>query len=470
MWIATAAIASSSIYVGPSSCHYCTSEGICCSTSYGITSSWMKSLSDVQRISDQSGLSLKRCEHPFFGVTQFNWLPNRHQNCHSRVSVAADYSDSLPESSSCVGNNGYHPLEELRECRRIRVTKLTDAEIARTTVEAYNRTLLLFPGSVHCEPHEQVSWAEFQYIIDDFGDIFVEIYDEENILQDRETNNFVNALIGMDVSQYENRRIDTFDNSILESGYNDDITYPEDYFEFEDSEMLGVRVDWGMPDNSSWVHPIHFAKCLTKAVNAEHLKRMDHPSNGVSVWGYLKPAYIDEELYLRRFFEEKNNNGYTLGWTDDESFSFSSSDNESRKGSTIYRLEIMKIELFSVYGDQLAISLEDFQEAQPDILVHSAPALVERFDEQGMRSSFALKALCEKKGLLVEGANLIGVDSLGMDVRVFSGSEVLTHRFPFKVRATSQSAADKQIQQLLFPRSHRKKFRALEKLRDIDSF
>ncbi|XP_071938470.1 uncharacterized protein At3g49140-like isoform X2 [Coffea arabica] len=466
MWIATAAAAaaaSSSISLGPSSCHYCPSEGICCSTSYGITGSWTKSVAGIHRISAHSGL---RCDNSFFGVTL--WLPNGHENCNSRVSVAADYSDSLPDSSSYGGDNGYHPLEELRECRRTRVTKLTDAEIARSTVEANNRALLFFPSMVHCEPHEQVSWDDFPYVIDEYGDIFVEIYDKDNILQDPQASNPVNALIGMDISQYENRRIDTSEYGFLENNYGDDITYLNDYAEFEDSEMLGVRVDWGMPDSSSWVHPIYFAKCLTKVVSAEHVKMIDHPSNGVSVWGHLKPAYVDEELYLRRLFDDENNDGYTSGWTDGEGFS--SSDCGSHKRSTIYRLDIMKMDLFSVYGEQLAISLEDFQDAEPDILVHSTAALVERFDEPGVRCNFALKALCKKKGLLVEGANLIGVDSLGMDVRVFSGSEVLTHRFPFKVRATSEAAADKQIQQLLFPRSRRKKRRTLEKLRDTDSF
>ncbi|XP_027165366.1 uncharacterized protein At3g49140 isoform X1 [Coffea eugenioides] len=468
MWIATAAAAaaaSSSISLGPSSCHYCPSEGICCSTSYGITGSWTKSVAGIHRISAHSGLSF-RCDNSFFGVTL--WLPNGHENCNSRVSVAADYSDSLPDSSSYGGDNGYHPLEELRECRRTRVTKLTDAEIARSTVEANNRALLFFPSMVHCEPHEQVSWADFPYVIDEYGDIFVEIYDKDNILQDPQASNPVNALIGMDISQYENRRVDTSEYGFLENNYGDDITYLNDYAEFEDSEMLGVRVDWGMPDSSSWVHPIYFAKCLTKVVSAEHVKMIDHPSNGVSVWGHLKPAYVDEELYLRRLFDDENNDCNTSGWTDGEGFS--SSDYGSHKRSTIYRLDIMKMDLFSVYGEQLAISLEDFQDAEPDILVHSTAALVERFDEPGVRCNFALKALCKKKGLLVEGANLIGVDSLGMDVRVFSGSEVLTHRFPFKVRATSEAAADKQIQQLLFPRSRRKKHRTLEKLRDTDSF
>ena len=84
-----------------------------------------------------------RCDNSFFGVTL--WLPNGHENCNSRVSVAADYSDSLPDSSSYGGDNGYHPLEELRECRRTRVTKLTDAEIARSTVEVCS----LRASSVH---------------------------------------------------------------------------------------------------------------------------------------------------------------------------------------------------------------------------------------------------------------------------------------------------------------------------------
>jgi len=34
----------------------------------------------------------------------------------------------------------------------------------------------------------------------------------------------------------------------------------------------------------------------------------------------------------------------------------------------------------------------------------------------------------------LQGAYLVGVDSLGVDVRVSSGAEVKTHRFPFKIQ------------------------------------
>lgn len=48
---------------------------------------------------------------------------------------------------------------------------------------------------------------------------------------------------------------------------------------------------------------------------------------------------------------------------------------------------------------QSEINLLDFQDAEPDILVHSTPAIVDRFNQ---RFDVALKALCKKKGLDAE--------------------------------------------------------------------
>ena len=58
-----------------------------------------------------------------------------HDLCLSKVCVAADYSDSVPDSSSYMNKQGYHPLEELKVSRDIRPARLSSAEIARTTVE-----------------------------------------------------------------------------------------------------------------------------------------------------------------------------------------------------------------------------------------------------------------------------------------------------------------------------------------------
>ncbi|KAL0451957.1 UNVERIFIED_CONTAM: hypothetical protein Slati_1173800, partial [Sesamum latifolium] len=76
-----------------------------------------------------------RSENPFLGTTRFHWLPQGHDICISQVSVAADYSDSVPDSSSYITSKGYHPLEELRDHGRVRDRMPTSAEIARTAVE-----------------------------------------------------------------------------------------------------------------------------------------------------------------------------------------------------------------------------------------------------------------------------------------------------------------------------------------------
>ncbi|KAH7573391.1 hypothetical protein JRO89_XS03G0138700 [Xanthoceras sorbifolium] len=429
--------------------------------------------------------------NPFFSSMQFHWLSTGRDLRLSKVSVAADYSDSVPDSSNYINNRGYHPLEEIKDHKKIRDTTLTSAEIARTTVEANDSSLLVFPGMIHSEPHEQISWAEFQYVIDDYGDIFFEIFDDDNILQDPGANNPVNALIGMDIPLYKNQSIaDGYNISDIGSG--DDVPFDDDYFEVVDSDVSDVSVDWGMPNTSSWAHPLYFSKCLTKAVKMEYDRKMDQPSNGVSIVGYLRPTFADEESYLRRQFHYADSDGYNSDCKDGTILSISSKSERSNTSSTLYRLEIVRIELFSVYGVQACtfiphdqqegivvncfkhlleilnffeylqytINLQDFQDAEPDVLVHSTSAIIEHFSQKGMTCNVALKALCKKKGLNVERVNLIGVDSLGMDVRVFSGVEVRTHRFPFKVRATSEVAAEKQIQQLLFPRSRRKKMKA----------
>ncbi|CAL8085573.1 unnamed protein product [Prunus armeniaca] len=392
--------ATTSLPFGSSHCHSCHAERVCCSTTHGISNSWMKPPSDGRRALDLPGVSFN-CRNPLRS-TQFHWLSIGHDLCLSKVLVAADYSDSVPDSSSYITDQGYHPLEEVKVCKMVRDTKLTSAEIARTTVE--------------------------------------------------------NALFGMDIPLYDDGRI-AGEFNILGGGNSDEIPFDDDYLEVVESEVSDV-LDWGLPDTSSSIHPIYFAKCLTKVINIEYHKKMDHPSNGVSILGCLRPAFADEEFYVRRLFHYEDSDGYNSDWKDGKSLSLSSKSDRSKTCSTLYRLEIMRIELFSVYGVQSTISLEDFQDAEPDVLVNATSEIVDRFNERGIRCDVALKALCKRKGLHVEGAHLIGVDSLGMDVRVFSGLEVQTHRFPFKVRATSEVAAEKQIQQLLFPRSRRKKLKS----------
>ncbi|KAG4962005.1 hypothetical protein AAZX31_14G032300 [Glycine max] len=425
------------------------SEGICCST-YGITSNSIKLPIDGRRWHD---LASTRCKSPFFGSPHLLWLSTGHDLCLSKVNVAADYSDSIPDSSDQMDEQGYHPLEELKGSNDIQPARLSPAEIAKTTVEANKSALLVFPGMVHCEPHDQISWAEFQYHIDDVGDIYFEISDDANLLADCGANNPVNALIGMDIPIYDNNRRTASEYDIFNNGSDDEFKFDDDDIEVSEMEEFNIPVNWGQSDTTKSVHPIYFSKCLAKAINnMEYVKRMNHPSNGVSIIGFLRPVYGEEKSYLRWMYHTEDGDVYISDWRD--FYSNSDDDDERDTNLTLYRLEILSIELHSMYGYQSEISVLDFQDAEPDILAHSSSEILERFNQF---CDDEIKALCKKKGLYGEGAYLVGVDSLGVDVRVLSGAEVKTHRFPFKVQAANANAAEKQIWQLLFPRSRRKK-------------
>ncbi|CAL1404638.1 unnamed protein product [Linum trigynum] len=462
--MSTAAAAFAAFSFGPSQCQLCQADGSSCSTSNGITSGWMKNTIDTSTdvLSSRSGI-------PISGSgSLFPWSSRGRDLGHLKVSVAADYSDSsFPDSPSYTSARGYHPLEEVMVSRRRPEPQLTPAEIARTTVEANSSALVVFPGIVHREPHEEITWAELQYVVDDYGDIYFEIFDDKNVLRDRQAINPVNAFIGMDVPIYENRRVAS-DYDIFSVRDADDIPMDNDFFPIMDYKASDVPVDWGMPDTCTWVHPIHFAKCLSKAIDTEHGIKKGYPSNGVSIVGCLRSAFDDEEAYFRSVCYSEDSDGYSSDSRDGEIPNLSSKKDVSR-ASTIYRFEIISIEIFSVYGTQKPIGFSEFQNAEADVLLNCVSTILERLDDRGIDLDSALKALCKKKGIDSEEAHLIGVDSLGLDVRISSGVEVRTHRFPFKVHARSEVAAEKQIHQLLFPRSRRKKRNQGDRLRDSRS-
>ncbi|MFS7902740.1 putative hem oxygenase HugZ-like superfamily [Helianthus anomalus] len=137
-------------------------------------------------------------------------------------------------------------------------------------------------------------------------------------------------------------------------------------------------------------------------------------------------------------------------------------DQVSGNETSYYKLEFVKIHLISAHGNQ---------RAKPDAIAHSAPKIISRLKSGGEKTTLALKSLCWRwKGLQVEVTSahfmflclptlcrrflmmiicvynqvltyirceevaVIGVDSLGFDVRVCSGRQVQTLRFAFKKR------------------------------------
>ncbi|EES04045.1 uncharacterized protein At3g49140 [Sorghum bicolor] len=441
----------------------------------GATLNWVKIPFDTRRFHDLSSLSF-RSRNPF-GSIQPWWLPTDQDSSLIKVRVAADYSDSMPDSKY-TRDRGYHPLEEVKERPKKKDLLLTDVETARTVVEANSKGLLVFPARVHNEPHGHVAWSEFQYVVDDYGDIFFEVPDSENILEDDTANNPVTVLIGMDRPIIGESSVAISDFSDYMDGENL-MDVPDEHHTKIDTEITDILIEWGMPATMRAIHPIYFAKCLKKAIHNNNGKKMDSPSNGLSIVGYLRPAFIEEESYLRSLFHgECSSDRYSSDWKvnetdeysretrpvsgtnrliDGDKSKFDFNDAETKTDSMIYKLEIMTIELFSMYGKQFMIDPQDFQDSEPDILANSASAIIERIKENSDQCAMALRSLCRrKKGLTVEEASLIGVDSLGIDVRAFSGLEARTVRISFNAQALSERSAEKKIRRMLFPRSQRK--------------
>lgn len=46
----------------------------------------------------------------------------------------------------------------------------------------------------------------------------------------------------------------------------------------------------------------------------EYDKKMDHPSNGVSILGYLRPTFVDEETYFRKHFDCEDGDNNNSDW------------------------------------------------------------------------------------------------------------------------------------------------------------
>lgn len=80
-------------------------------------------------------LVILRCKSPFFGSSPFLWPSTGHDLSLSKLFVAADYPDSIPDSSSDMSHQGYHPLEELKVSNDSQPARLSPAVIAKTTIE-----------------------------------------------------------------------------------------------------------------------------------------------------------------------------------------------------------------------------------------------------------------------------------------------------------------------------------------------
>ncbi|KAM7499712.1 hypothetical protein LguiA_024126 [Lonicera macranthoides] len=266
----------------------------------------------------------------------------------------------------------------------------------------------------------------------------------------------------------------------------------DDEDEEDSNESLG---DWAKLETMRSSHPMHFAKKIAEFVTEDPVDFMVQPPAGLAIQALLRPAFVEEHSGINKRTYDHHQSDEETSWMGDvvndeqdvllgttingqkHEVGGSSShdgsiwakeldkDDESlEKGTSFYKLELIKIQLILAHGRQAEVDVEDYRRAKPDAIAHSAAKIISRIKAGGEKTMNALKSLCWRcKGIQVEEVALIGVDSLGFDLRVCSGAQVQTLRFSFGKRASSEYGAERQLNDLLFPRiqgKHQKKKKA----------
>ncbi|XP_010261376.1 PREDICTED: uncharacterized protein At3g49140 isoform X2 [Nelumbo nucifera] len=434
-------------------------------------------------------------------------LPTRNSILKTRVRAAANHAGSASAHPDRNGKPRYHPFEEIAEPTLqddSEEASLTAAETARTIIEVNSKATLMFSLSVNDEVHENIFWPELPYVTDEHGNLYFQVNEDQDILQTLTSeNNYVQVIIGLDtmemlremelmasdidfgieeIAEEEEDSDDIDEDEDEDEDENDDhekdwVAILEDEEDESDSdETLG---DWAKLETMRSSHPMYFAKRLAEVASDLPVDWMEQPPAGLAIQGLLRPAFNEESSFIQKYIpghERRNDNSNNqveenaenkledIGMANGESTSEDNPVAEEldknerlRTRTSFYKLEIVKIQLILAHGNQTVVAIEDFQEAKPDAIAHSSAKILSRLKASGEKITEALKSLCWRcKNVQVEEAALVGVDSLGFDLRVCSGTQVQTLRFAFKTRATSEYSAERQLRELLFPRIHHK--------------
>ncbi|KAL9275067.1 hypothetical protein AKJ16_DCAP21341 [Drosera capensis] len=418
------------------------------------------------------------------------------------------HAKCLGSGSDQVGDNeksGYHPLEDIliSDDTGAEERQLTAAETCRTMVEVNSKATLMFSGMADNGVHHNLFLPDLPYLTDEHGNIYFQVNVEDDIMQSLTSrDNYVQVMLGVETKdmfldddnladaalEFDFEGIDDDDGDFDEEDEDsddddeiaglggewvqidddDDVLDDEDDDDDDDEEdSNGSLGDWAQLETMRSSHPMHFAKKIAQAQVelANPIDYMKQPRNGLSIEGLIRPALIEEQsgIQMQRSHHEtdESEDAYKDENPEEEvsdPIQVNGHANESlNSGKKFYKLEMTKIDFIFPIGYQKDVEVEAYRNARPDAIAHSASKIISRVNAAGEKTTQALKSLCWRcKGIQVEEVSLIGVDSLGLDLRVCSGTQIQTLRFPFNSRATSEYSAERQLNDLLFPRSNQK--------------
>ncbi|KAF8089982.1 hypothetical protein N665_0493s0037 [Sinapis alba] len=395
----------------------------------------------------------------------------------SRTQAIAEYlgSASDPKKPS------YHPSEDIRAYVPENpgdYSRLPPPETARTIIEVNKKGTLMLSGLLGIGLHENILWPDIPYVTDQHGNIYFQVKENEDIMQTVVTsdNNYVQVIVGFDTMEMikdmelstpsgigfeieemedgitevedENKRDEDEEEdkddeewvAVLEDGDEEDDDYASD-----SDESLG---DWANLETMRTCHPMYFARRIAEVASKDPLNWMEQPSAGLAIQGLLSRVFVKDHSDIsapKSTSTDKNKEGEDI----DESEILQLEN--SRNAISYYKLEMNKIQLITAQGHQTQVEVEDVRKAQPDAIALASNGIVSCLEEDGDKLTEALKALCWRhNGIQAEEVKLIGIDSLGFDIRLCSVMQIETLRFAFLTVATSVHSAEGQLRELLF--------------------
>ncbi|CAN8268230.1 unnamed protein product [Cochlearia groenlandica] len=431
------------------------------------------------------------------GVLKYSsdYFTRKHSR-KNRTQATAEYVDSASDPEKQTGKSKYHPSEDIRGSfpqQNTGDSRLSPAETTRTIIEVNNKGTLMLTGSIGDGVHENILWPDIPYITDQNGNLYFQVKEDEDVMQSvTSDNNYVQVIVGFDTmemikemelmglsdSDYDDEddgsegeeEDDEEDGdeegdddeeewvAVLEDEDDtDDSDDDEDDDDSDSDESLG---DWANLETMRSCHPMFFAKRMTEVASNDPVDWMDQPSVGLAIQGLLSHILVEDYSDIqKKLADSKYTITNEINDAEDlqeklESVVDKADGDESEKTRNVvafYKLEMIRIQLITAQGDQTEVEVEDVRKATPDAVAHASAGIISRLEESGDKLTEAIKSLCWRhNGIQAEEVKLIGIDSLGFDLRLCAGAKIESLRFAFSTRATSEDDAEGQIRELLF--------------------
>ncbi|CAI9786089.1 unnamed protein product [Fraxinus pennsylvanica] len=281
-------------------------------------------------------------------------------------------------------------------------------------IEVNSKATLMFSGFVSDEIHENIFWPDLPYVTDEYGHVYFQVKNDEDVLQaltSEET--IVQVIIGLDTTEIisemealghadiyfgiddlddDDSDFDDEDNDEDSDGGQEDDNHEKDWVAIldddkdQDEESDGSLGDWPKLETMQSSHPMYFSKKVTEVTiyirffctlyRNDHVDFMEQPSTGLAIQGLLRPAFMEEHSIFQNISVQQSSNadvnqnakeqkpggivqinGHKHEKEPAQDIPTWAEELEKDKslgnGISFYKLEMIKIQLVSAHGDQV---------------------------------------------------------------------------------------------------------------------